>query len=76
MNLEIKKLNLINWISSIQEKSVLSKIEKIQRENADWWDKLSKKDKDAINEGLEQLDRGEYLTREQVREKIKSKFNF
>ena len=76
MNLEIKKLNLINWISSIQEKSVISKIEKIQKENTDWWDKISKKDKDAINEGLEQLDRGEFLTREQVREKLKNKFNF
>jgi predicted transcriptional regulator len=76
MNLETRKLNLINWISSIQEKSVLSKIEKIQKENADWWDKLNPKDKDAINEGLEQLDRGEFLTREQVREKFKNKFNF
>lgn len=55
---------------------MLSKIEKIQKENVDWWDKLSQKDKEAINEGLEQLDRGEFLTREQVREKLKNKFNF
>ncbi len=76
MSLESRKLNLINWISSIQEGDILSKVEKIQKEKADWWDKISKADKTAINEGLEQLDHGEFLTRDQVRNKIKERFNF
>jgi predicted transcriptional regulator len=76
MNIENRKINLINWISSIQEEDILDEMEKIQRKKADWWNTISKEDKDAINEGLEQLDKGEFLTRSQVRNKIKEKYNF
>ena len=67
---------ILDWISSIQEEDILSKVENIQKGKADWWDKVSQKDKTAINEGLDQLDRGEYLTRDQARTKIKERFNF
>jgi hypothetical protein len=76
MNIEIRKINLINWISSLQEEDIIDKMEKIQKEKADWWDTLSNGDKKAINEGLAQLDQGEYLTRTQVRRRIKERFNF
>lgn len=76
MNLESRKINLINWISSLQEEAVLAQMEKIQREKADWWDTTNREDKEAINEGLKQLDKGEYLTRSQVRNEINEKFNF
>ena len=76
MNLETRKLKLINWISSIQEANILEKVEKIQQEKHDWWDVISDKDKRTINEGIEQLDRGEHLTHSQVRSKIKERFNF
>jgi len=76
MNLETRKINLINWISTLQEESVLEKVEKIQKEKIDWWDTTSNEDKKAINEGLEQLDSGDYLTHAQVRTKIKERFNF
>ncbi|MBN1951781.1 MAG: hypothetical protein JW801_11310 [Bacteroidales bacterium] len=76
MNLENRKINLINWLSSVQEENVLAKVEKIQEENTDWWDNVVEEDKKAINEGLEQLDKGDYLTRSEVRSKIKEKFNF
>lgn len=76
MNIEIRKINLINWISSVQEDDIIEKLEKIQKEKADWWDSLNTADKKAINEGIEQLDKGEYFNREQVRSKIKNRFNF
>jgi hypothetical protein len=76
MNIEARKINLINWISSITEENILEKVEKIQKEKADWWDTISEEDKKAINEGLEQLDKGEYLTLPEVRAKIKKRFNF
>ena len=76
MNLESRKLILINWISSLQEDEVLSKLEKIQEQKADWWNQISEEDKTAINEGLGQLDQGEFLTRDQVKTKIKERFNF
>jgi predicted transcriptional regulator len=75
MNLEARKLNLINWISSIQEEETLSEVEKIQKKKADWWDKVSSKDKKDIEEGLDQLDRGEFITRDKVRDRISERFN-
>lgn len=75
MNLETRKINLINWISTLQEDDILNKVEKIQKETSDWWDTISNEDKAAINEGLEQLDKGQYLTRAQVRDKIKERFS-
>jgi hypothetical protein len=75
MSLEARKLNLINWISSLQEEETLNEVEKIQKEKADWWDKVSRKDKKAIEEGLNQLDQGEFVNRDEVRNKIKEKFN-
>jgi predicted transcriptional regulator len=76
MNIETRKINIINWISSIQEEGILAEMERIQKEKADWWNTVSSEDKKAINEGLEQLDKGEFLTRSQVRNKIKEKYNF
>ena len=76
MNLEARKLNLINWISSIQEEEVLSKMEKIQHERNDWWDSFSRSYKEAIEEGVEQLDRDESISRSQVRERIKNRYSF
>ncbi len=57
MNLEARKVNLINWISSIQESNLIEKLEALQKKGADWWNKVSKEDKQTIDEGLEQLDR-------------------
>ena len=76
MNLDARKITLINWMSTLQEDSILEKVEKIQKEKSDWWDTTSEKDKNAINEGLKQLDRGQHLTHSQVRSKIKERFNF
>lgn len=44
MDIETRKINLINWLSTIQEDSILEKVEKIQNEKADWWDTTSDKD--------------------------------
>ena len=75
MNLEARKLNLLNWISSLQEPDLIEKLEALQKEGSDWWDQVNKEDKQAIDEGLAQLDRGEFLTRSEVRAKVEKKHN-
>jgi len=47
MNIETRKINLINWLSSVQEEDVLRKVEKIQKEKSDWWDGVSENDRKA-----------------------------
>jgi len=76
MNIEARKINIINWISTLQEEDILSKMEALQKQNADWWNALNMEDKAAINDGLAQLDNDEFLTRSQVRNDIKAKYNF
>ena len=76
MNFDVRKINLINWLTSVQDEDVLAKIEKIQKEKYDWWDSINENDKKAISEGLNQLDKGDYLTRSEVRSKIKERFKF
>lgn len=76
MTLETRKINLINWISTLQDDDVLNKVEQIQKEASDWWESISDEDKKALNEGLSQLDNGEFISRSEVQKKIKSRFNF
>jgi hypothetical protein len=35
MDIETRKVNLINWITSIQEEEILARMERIQREKND-----------------------------------------
>ncbi len=76
MNIETRKINLINWISTIQEEDILNRVENVQKEASDWWDTISKEDKAAIKEGIAQLDEGEHLSRSKVRSNIKARFDF
>jgi predicted transcriptional regulator len=47
-----------------------------QTDEEEQWDTLSDEDKAAIDEGLQQLERGEYYTHEEVMERIHRKFGF
>ena len=76
MNIESRKINLINWISTIQEEDILNKVENIQNEASDWWDTISKEDKSAIKDGISQLNKGDQLSRSKVRSNIKERFDF
>ena len=76
MNLETRKRNLINWITTVQEDEILEKVEEIQKESSDWWDSLSDDDKNAIKDGLQQLNSGNFISHEQVRTRIREKFKF
>jgi len=71
--MEIRKMKLINWLSTVQEESVLEQMEKIQEEFVRRASSLSQNDQEAIREGLDQLDNGDYLTRSQVRKRIGQK---
>lgn len=76
MNIEARKISLINWISAVQDEETLDKLENLQKEKTDWYDSLNEEDKKAIEEGIKQLDNNIFLTHNQVRSKIREKFNF
>ncbi|WP_016776138.1 hypothetical protein [Anaerophaga thermohalophila] len=71
MNIETRKLNIINWVSHLQDEAVLSRIEQLQSQKQDWWDLISEEEKAEIKEGISQADNGETKTTEEVLSKYK-----
>ena len=58
-NIQSKKLELIQWLSTIDDSSLLEKIIELRkRENKDWWNSVSENEKESIERGLEDADAG------------------
>lgn len=54
MNLQATKLELIRWLSTIDNSSIIEKIQAMRdNEKEDWWNKLSALEKEPINKGIE-----------------------
>jgi len=54
------KLELIRWLSSIEDESIIKKlIEFRKQETKDWWQEISEAEKDSIKKGIEQADHNE-----------------
>ncbi len=59
MNLQAAKLELIQWLSTIDNPITIEKILAIRDdEKEDWWDNLSAPEKESINKGIEDADTG------------------
>jgi predicted transcriptional regulator len=71
MGLAAKKLDIINWITNLNDEEILEKINSLRKREADWWDTIDDDEKAEILEGLSQLDRGESVAHEQVMAKYK-----
>jgi predicted transcriptional regulator len=71
MNLETRKINIISWVSRLQDENTLSRIEELQSEKVDWWNSISDEEKAEIEEGIKQADGGEFKTTDEVLSKYK-----
>jgi hypothetical protein len=50
INLSNRKLELIQWLSTIEDPKIIDKIKDlIQKENKDWWNSISENEREAIN---------------------------
>ncbi len=58
-----ERLNAVKTILNIEDK-------------ADFWEEISEEDQVAIDQALEQLDRGNFISRESLNAEIKEKYNF
>ncbi|MCC6330056.1 MAG: hypothetical protein IT174_16205 [Acidobacteria bacterium] len=57
--LQERKIELIQWLSIIDDAALLDKIEDLKEQNAsDWWDEISAAEKDSIDRGLTDADAG------------------
>ena len=67
MNIETTKLELMHLLLQTQKESILKKIKTVfEEEQVDWWNDMSKKEKEEIKIGLAQADKGEYKANETV----------
>ena len=65
MNIETTKLELMHLLLQTQKESILKKIKTVfEEEQVDWWNDMSKKEKEEIKIGLAQADKGEYKANE------------
>lgn len=68
MNIKAEKLKIIDWIISLRDESVIEKIKVIkEHDNSDWWDTISEVERDAIKQGLSDLENGKTLKHEEVK---------
>ena len=54
MDIQTKKYHLIEWITKIRDNQLLDKLMKLA-EDEDWWTEISEAERDAIEEGLQDL---------------------
>ena len=58
-NIQSKKLELIQWLSTIEDLSILNKIIDLKtQENKDWWNSISENEKQSIEKGLQDAKAG------------------
>lgn len=59
LNIQNKKLELIQWLSTLEDSNIIEKIMELRkRESKDWWNSISENEKQAIEKGIEDADAG------------------
>ncbi len=67
MNLEARKYQFIQELVKVDDESVLEKLELVLKANqADWFDELSESEQTEIQIGLDQAEKGEFTSHEDV----------
>ncbi len=68
-NLHERKLELIQWLSVIEDGSLLDKIAALREQNSrDWWNEISDAEKSSISKGIEDADAGNLKPNSEARD--------
>lgn len=63
-----EKLNLIQWLSTIEDEAVIKKLAEFRRkETKDWWEQISEEERKSINKGIEEADNKELKPHSEAR---------
>lgn len=76
MNLQAKKLELVQLIINTKKPLTLKKVEEVLKmeKESDWWNEISDAERQYIKKGLAEADRGELIAHEDVMKEIKAKY--
>jgi len=73
--IETKKVQLISIITQVYNFDVLVEIENLLiNTKVDWWTTISKAEKKAIDEGLDDIKNGRVLSHQQVMQEFNSRY--
>jgi predicted transcriptional regulator len=77
MNLRAKKIELVQLILNTDKPSVLAKVEAVfkKEKDTDWWNEISEAERTAIEESLDEADRGKLIPHEEVMKEVRAKYN-
>ncbi|MCW3789769.1 hypothetical protein [Plebeiibacterium sediminum] len=70
MNIQTEKLDLIEWISRLNDTSIIEKLTKIKDDyskSKDWWDSLKKEEMESIDRGLKDFEEGRVFSHDSAR---------
>jgi hypothetical protein len=63
-----EKLELIQWLSTLEDVSVIKKLMVFKKEETkDWWNSISEEEEKSINEGIIQADNNELKPHSEAR---------
>ena len=63
-----KKLELIQWLSTLEDIAVIEKLIQFRKEEStDWWDSISDEEKKSIESGLNDADKNNLIPHVTVR---------
>ncbi|MCU4163439.1 hypothetical protein [Carboxylicivirga caseinilyticus] len=76
MNLQAKKLELVQMILNTDQPKLLEKVSRLLKHHkeTDWWDELPLSVQQAIEAGIEEADRGEVTLHEDVMKEARQKY--
>jgi uncharacterized protein YehS (DUF1456 family) len=76
MDLQAKKLELVQLILNARKPLTLKKVEEVlkKEKEEDWWDEISEAERHSIEQGLAEANRGELIPHEQVMKEVKAKY--
>lgn len=78
MNTVELKSDLHRLIDKINDATILNAVKVLLSKGAtetDWWDEIGEEEKQAIEKGLAEADRGEVTPHEEVMKEVKAKYN-
>jgi len=71
MDIQTEKIELAKLILSTNDTGLINQIKSLFKDKEEkWWDELPLYAKQGINESLEQADRGEFISFEQVKKEV------
>ena len=68
LNLQNKKIELIQWLSTLNDQSLIEKLMTLRKEEkTDWWNEISTTEKNSIEKGIQDANNGELTSHSNVK---------